>query len=122
MRTPSYRRALARPLALTLIAAFALPLAGCARNKTKADIPYVARDVGTLYTTARERLDRDQYKQAAQLFAEVARQHPYSIRARRAPLMSALRSYLARESPNSHPAAKRFISINPGTTHVTSAN
>src|SRR3546814_16833986 len=97
MRTPSYRRALARPLALTLIAAFALPLAGCARNKTKADIPYVARDVGTLYTTARDRLDRDQYKQAAQLFAAVERQHHYSIWARRAQLMSVFSYYLHRK-------------------------
>src|SRR3546814_15042791 len=101
MRTPSYRRALARPLALTLIAAFELPLAGCARNKTQADIPYVARDVGTLYTTARERLDRDQYKQASQLFAEVESQPHYSIRARRAQLMGAFSYSLDTDSTHS---------------------
>ncbi|MCM8731488.1 outer membrane protein assembly factor BamD [Hephaestia sp. GCM10023244] len=115
MRIPPYRRALARPLALTLIVALALPIAGCARNRTKADIPYVARDVGTLYTTARERLDRDQYKQAAQLFAEVERQHPYSVWARRAQLMSAFSYYLDRDYTNSLQAAQRFLSIHPGS-------
>ncbi len=116
MRIPPYRRALARPLALTLVAALALPIAGCARNKTtKADIPYVARDVGTLYTAARVRLDRGDYKQAALLFAEVERQHPYSIWARRAQLMSAFSYYLDRDYTNSLQAAQRFLSVHPGS-------
>ena len=70
---------LSRSIALALIAASALPVAGCAgRGKANADIPYVARDVGTLYTAARKRLDMGQYKIAAALFDEVERQHPYS--------------------------------------------
>ena len=62
------RITLSRSIALALIAATALPVAGCAgRGKAKADIPYVARDVGTLYTAARKRLDMGQYKIAAAL-------------------------------------------------------
>jgi outer membrane protein assembly factor BamD len=44
-----------RALSLALIAALALPIAGCARNRTRTDLPYVARDVGTLYTAAKNR-------------------------------------------------------------------
>ena len=48
-----------RALAVTLIAALALPMAGCASGRaSKGDLPYVARDVGTLYSTANARLDQ----------------------------------------------------------------
>ena len=39
------------------------------------DTRYVARDVNTLYTAARERLDAGDYQVAAGLFDEVERQH-----------------------------------------------
>jgi len=51
-----------KALAAALIAVLALPVAGCARNRAKSDLPYVARDVGTLYSTARKRLDQGRYK------------------------------------------------------------
>ena len=57
-----------RALSLALIAALALPIAGCARNRARTDLPYVARDVGTLYTTAKNRLDQGRFKEAALLF------------------------------------------------------
>ena len=81
---------MSRSIALALIAVSALSLGGCAgsRNK-KTDLPYVARDVGTLYSMAKKRLDQGRYKEAALIFDEVERQHPYSIWARRAQLMSA---------------------------------
>jgi len=106
---------MSRSIALALIAASALPVAGCAsRGKAKADIPYVARDVGTLYTAARKRLDMGQYKIAAALFDEVERQHPYSIWARRAQLMSSFSYYLAHDYTSSIQAAQRFLSVHPG--------
>ena len=86
-----------RTIALTIAAALILPLAGCAKDKNKSDTHYVAHDVDTLYNAARERLDRGQYKIAAALFDEVERQHPYSVWARRAQLMSAFSYYLARQ-------------------------
>ena len=91
-----------------------LPLAACAANRTSGDVPYVARDVGTLYTAARTRLDRNQYKEAAVLFDEVERQHPYSIWARRAQLMSAFSYYLDKNYTQSIQSAQRFISVHPG--------
>ncbi len=103
-----------RPIALIALAAIALPLAGCATSKNKADTKYVARDVNVLYNSARDRLDRHQYKLAALLFDEVERQHPYSIWARRAQLMSSFSYYLARQYPESIASAQRFLSIHPG--------
>jgi outer membrane protein assembly factor BamD len=103
-----------RALSLALIAALALPIAGCARNRARTDLPYVARDVGTLYTAAKNRLDQHRYKEAALLFDEVERQHPYSIWARRAQLMSAFSYYLGRDYTQSIQSAQRFISVHPG--------
>ncbi len=108
------RTTLSRPIALALIAACALPIAGCARTRGKADVPYVARDVGTLYTAARKRLDQARYKEAAQLFDEVERQHPYSVWARRAQLMSAFSYYLDRDYTKSIESAQRFLAVHPG--------
>ncbi len=103
-----------RPIALMIATALLGSLAGCATSKNKADTKYVARDVDTLYNGAKDRLDRRQYKIAAQLFDEVERQHPYSIWARRAQLMSAFSYYLARDHAASISSAQRFLSIHPG--------
>ncbi len=112
MRILPYRRPAA---AVTLLAVAAASLAGCARTATtKGDVPYVARDVGTLYSTAKRRLDQSRFKEAAILFDEVERQHPYSIWARRAQLMSAFSYYLARDYTQSIQSAQRFISVHPG--------
>jgi len=108
------RISLSRPITLLALAALALPIAGCARNKSKGDLPYVARDVGTLYSAARKRLDQGQYKTAAQLFDEVERQHPYSIWARRAQIMSAFSYYLDKDYTNSIQSAQRFLTVHPG--------
>ncbi|MEY3984671.1 MAG: hypothetical protein RLZ59_116 [Pseudomonadota bacterium] len=105
-----------RTAAVLATVMIALPLAGCAgnRSRSKADTSYVARDVATLYNAAKSRLDRGQYKLAAALFDEVERQHPYSVWARRAQLMSAYSYYLARDYTESTSSAQRFLSIHPG--------
>ena len=85
------------PTAAAVLACLVLPLAGCASGgkKTRADTQYVARDVNTLYNLAKKRLDQRQYAVAAAVFDEVERQHPYSVWARRAQLMSAFSYYAA---------------------------
>ncbi|WP_374942643.1 outer membrane protein assembly factor BamD [Sphingomonas sp.] len=110
MRIPQFRTtALAIAIALP-----ALGVAGCAANKAKTDTPYIARDVGTLYLTAKKRLDQRRYKEAAVLFDEVERQHPYSVWARRAQLMSAFSYYLNRDYTESIQSSQRFLSVHPG--------
>ena len=108
-----------RRLPAIILLAAATSLAGCASlgiggTKTSADTSYVARDVNTLYGAAKERLDRRQYTVAAALFDEVERQHPYSVWARRAQLMSAFSYYLAGDHTKSIDSARRFLSIHPG--------
>jgi len=112
MPTPS------RPLVLLFAATAALPLAACGTTgggQTAADTRYVARDVNTLYNAAYERLQRRQYTDAAALFDEVERQHPYSVWARRAQLMSAFSYYAAGDNTKSIESARRFLSIHPGS-------
>jgi outer membrane protein assembly factor BamD len=103
-----------RPAALIALAATVALLPGCASNKNKADTQYVARDVSTLYNTAKYRLDRGEFRLAAQLFDEVERQHPYSPWARNAQVMSAFSYYGARDYTKAIQTAQRFLSIHPG--------
>ncbi|UIJ46670.1 outer membrane protein assembly factor BamD [Sphingomonas cannabina] len=104
-----------RAAALALVSLSVIATAGCARRGGgRGDLPYVARDVGTLYSAAKDRLDRHDYKLAAALFDEVERQHPYSIWARRAQLMGAFSYYLARDYTQAIQSAQRFLSVHPG--------
>ena len=105
---------LTRIAAVVLAAALVLPAAGCARHRAKSDAGYVARDVNTLYALAKKRLDQGDYELAGQLFDEVERQHPYSVWARRAQLMSAFSYYVAKKYPEAISSAQRFMTIHPG--------
>ncbi len=98
----------------TATAAVALT-AGCGgRGGKNRDTAYVARDVNTLYSAAKTRLDSGDSKAAAALFDEVERQHPYSPWARRAQLMSAFSYYVDRDYTKAIQSAQRFLSIHPG--------
>ena len=99
-----------------------LPAAGCARNKATSDTAYIARDVNTLYSLAKRRMDVGDYEIAAKLFDEVERQHPYSVWARRAQLMSAFSYYLAKKYPESISSAQRFLTIHPGNAQAPYAH
>ncbi|WP_454558439.1 outer membrane protein assembly factor BamD [Parapedomonas caeni] len=108
MRTDS-TRFLRRAL---LVLAAGLALASCAKDKK--ELTYVARDVETLYNLGADTLAKGQYRQAAMLFDEVERQHPYSVWARRAQLMSAFSYYQANRYQEAILAAQRFLSLHPG--------
>jgi outer membrane protein assembly factor BamD len=103
-------------------AAAAVAVSGCARNRAKGDTAYVARDVNTLYATAKRTMDRADYEQAAKLFDEVERQHPYSVWARRAQIMSAFNYYLARKYTDAISSAQRFLTIHPGNAEAPYAH
>jgi len=105
---------LTRTAALLLACAIVIPAAGCARNKTGSDTAYIARDVNSLYALAKQKLDKSQYEDAAKLFDEVERQHPYSVWARRAQMMSAFSYYMAQKYPEAISSAQRFLTIHPG--------
>ena len=106
---------LSRSAVILIACAAAVPLAGCATgNRNRGDTAYVARDVNTLYAAAKRTMDQRDYERAAKLFDEVERQHPYSVWARRAQLMSAFNYYLARKYNDAISSARRFITIHPG--------
>ena len=111
-----------RPFRTLALGAVLASLAGCAGGGLLGgggsggarDTQYVARDVNTLYTAAKNQLDRGNYQLAAALFDEVERQHPYSVWARRAQLMSAFSYYAAKDHQKSIDSARRFLTIHPG--------
>lgn len=103
------------PLLAAGLAGLTLLTAACAGGSSgPVDTAYVARDVETLYASAKERLDRGNAPLAAALFDEVERQHPYSPWARRAQLMSAFSYYVASDYNKAIASAQRFLSIHPG--------
>jgi len=103
-----------RAVLLPLLAV-SVALSGCASTKVKKDRPYVAQDVDTLYTSAMATLARREYKLAAAQFDEVERQHPYSVWARRAQLMSAYSYYVSQNYSEAILSAQRFLSLHPGS-------
>jgi outer membrane protein assembly factor BamD len=109
---------LSRPFVLLLGCAATLSLGACASTGKKGDTAYVARDVGMLYTAAKRSMDSGDYEQAAKLFDEVERQHPYSVWARRAQLMSAFNYYLSKKYTEAISSAQRFVSIHPGNAEA----
>ncbi len=113
---------LSRSAALLIACACAVPLAGCATGRgNKSDTAYVAKDVSSLYSAAKRTMDSGDYELAAKLFDEVERQHPYSVWARRAQLMSAFNYYLAQKYTESISSAQRFLTIHPGNAEAAYA-
>ena len=92
-------------------------LSGCGGDK----INYFDADVGTLYQKAHEFMDAGQYRFAAVMFDEVERQHPYSVWARRATLMSAYNHYLSNDYDAAILACQRFIALHPGNRNAVYA-
>src|SRR5688500_10577237 len=111
-----------RSAAALIACALVLPVAGCPGNKSTGDTAYVARDVNTLYARAKRKMDQGVYEDSAKLFDEVERQHPYSVWARRAQLMSAFSYYLARKYPEAISSARRFLTIHPGNKEAPYAH
>ena len=112
-----------RSAALLAACTVVLPLTACATGGGgKGDTAYVAYDVNTLYAAAKRTMDSGDYERAAKLFDEVERQHPYSVWARRAQLMSAFNYYLARKYTDSVSSAQRFVTIHPGNADAPYAH
>jgi outer membrane protein assembly factor BamD len=95
-----------------------MPLSGCASTGKKGDTAYVARDVSSLYGAAQRTMQQGDYVQAAKLFDEVERQHPYSSWARHAQVMSAFNYYLAQKYNDAISSAQRFLTIHPGNVEA----
>lgn len=106
------RNSWVRPVLAAVIVA--LTLAGCAGKAKRPKLVYEERPVELLYSTGADRLDKGQWNQAVDYFAEVERQHPYSEWSRRAILMTAYAHYQADNYAEAIGDADRFISLYPG--------
>ncbi len=100
---------LGRAIAVTLLL---LGLVACSSDEEPA---YVERPVEDLYNTAMDQLLTAEYDEAARLFDEVERQHPYSVWASKAQLMAAYAHYQNNKYDEAINALDRFIQLHPGS-------
>ena len=102
--------------------ALAAPLAACAGDDgpaPRAEMPETPPE--QIYAVALTQLDKGNWPQCAAAFDEVERQHPYSVWARRAILMSAYCHYQGNKYNDAILAADRFITLHPGNKEIAYA-
>jgi outer membrane protein assembly factor BamD len=104
------------PLSLALISILAL--SACAGDEKR---PYVEKPVDELYNAGMDAMNEQEYAEAAHLFDEVERQHPYSEWASRAQLMAAYANYQAYSCDDSITTLDRFIQLHPGHDNISYA-
>lgn len=103
---------------LAALCAVAL-VAACASPEPEA---YVERPVEDLYNEAADYLAAGDYFEAARAFDEVERQHPYSVWATRAQLMSAYAYYRQGRFDEAIFACERFLQLHPGSKDAAYAH
>ncbi|WP_241503839.1 outer membrane protein assembly factor BamD [Ferruginivarius sediminum] len=114
-RTGGRRRA---GFGVLLAAALGLAIAGCSSSD---EDEYIERSVSELYNNAMDELAQENYVDAAKLFDEVERQHPYSVWASKAQLMAAFSYYQDNKYDEAINALDRFIELHPGNRDVAYA-
>lgn len=100
------------PSPLLVVLPVAVTLVACS-NKEKDT--YVEAPVEKLYNQATDALQNQRYAEASQLYDEVERQHPYSVWATKAELMSAYSNYQRERFDDAIVALDRFIQLHPGS-------
>jgi len=89
----------------------------CSSKKIE-QIEYVEREVDEIYNSAIDLMNNEKFISAAEEFNEVERQHPYSIWATRAQIMSAYVKYKVQDYDVAIGAAQRYIDLHPGADDV----
>ena len=103
---------------LLLTVCLSIALWACSGDDEPA---YFERPVEDLYNSAMDALLVENYEEAARLFDEVERQHPYSPWATKAQLMAAFVHYQDSKYDEAISALDRFISLHPGHKDVVYA-
>ncbi len=83
---------------------------------------YVERPVEALYNGAMDAMQAGDLTEAARLFDEVERQHPYSTWAAKAQLMAAYANYQDNRYDEAINALDRFIQLHPGNKDIAYAH
>ncbi len=107
-----------RRLDLRLLVATALVLVAC---EGAGGPEYVEEPVEDLYNEAMDLLGAGRRQEAAEVFDEVERQHPYSPWATKAQLMAAFAHYQKNQYDEAIIALDRFISLHPGNKDIAYA-
>jgi outer membrane protein assembly factor BamD len=120
----SWKSRFARGLIAALAGGFLL--SGCSwlgldSSGDDKDADYVERPVEQIYNDAWTKIKDHNWQDAAKQFAEVERQHPYSVWARRAMLMSAFCYYQANKYSDAITTADDYIELHPGSHEVAYA-
>jgi len=116
---------LARGRVAALVGVFLL--AGCSwlgldnSSSDEQNADYVERPVEQIYNDAWKQIADHSWEKAAKQFDEVERQHPYSVWARRAMLMSAFCYYQANKYSDAISTADSYIELHPGSPEVAYA-
>ena len=105
-------------MAPALLALTVLALLACSSND---EIEYVEQTVYEIYSQAVVFLDSGRYVDAALFFDEVERQHPYSVWATKAKLMSAYGHYHAGQYDEAITRLDRFVAVHPGNRDIAYA-
>jgi outer membrane protein assembly factor BamD len=98
-----------------ILAAALLGTAAC--SSTEEDV-YIERPVEQIYNSAVDALTAERYFTAAKEFDEVDRQHPYSVWATKAQLMSAYAHYQNNKYDDAIVGLDRFIQLHPSNRDV----
>ncbi|WP_340115412.1 outer membrane protein assembly factor BamD [Pelagibius sp. 7325] len=114
----SNHRGLGRLGAVAAAALIGLALTACSSDDPPA---YVEKPVEELYNGALDAMQVGDYEEAARLFDEVERQHPYSEWASKAQLMAAYAFYQENAYDEAINALDRFIELHPGSPDVAYA-
>jgi outer membrane protein assembly factor BamD len=102
-----------------ILSAFLLAsLVACSKKEPDS---YVEAPVEQLYNDATDAMTDGRFAAAGKLFDEVERQHPYSIWATKAQLMSAFAQYSLGKYDEAIGTADRFIALHPGNRDVAYA-
>ncbi len=83
---------------------------------------YVEQPVETLYNNAMNAMQAGELSDAARLFDEVERQHPYSTWAAKAQVMAAYANYQNNRYDEAINALDRFIQLHPGNKDIAYAH
>ena len=102
---------------LFLVLAIASFIGACSANNDPNE-EYVERSVNVLYNEAVNALEFENFAQAAELFDEVERQHPYSQWATKAQLMAGYANYEDNNYVDALISLNRFIRLHPGNKDV----
>ena len=119
-----------KPAACALMLGLGLALSGCSifggkddetNNANKDAAQYKERTVEQIYADGWRAISQKNWDLCAAQFNEVDRQHPYSVWARRAMLISAFCSYQSNNYTAAISTADQYISLHPGSQEVAYA-